>query len=373
MNPFHHGVAVTGYDFCPRPVLISKLQDYMLSRQNCVVKGIRRVGKTSAVLEALRKHGKVGHIYVNCWGKQDVRSLVVTIYEAFLIYQRRKGFSLEKVIRMFSHLRPRASIDPYTGEPSFSVELDSSELDHPKSLEAVLDTLSRESERHALVVVLDEFQAVRQLPDADTLLATMRGAIQLQPQVTYFYLGSTRHLIDDIFNNPEQPFYKSAASVTVEPIERSAFSTYILDRFASGKRRVAPDALTAIFDAACDITGDVQQLCSELWNCTDPGDLIDKVVVPRALERIHHAEQESNTRIIDLLTPGQVRTLVGLARVGGKSPNSKYFLAASGIAQPSSVTKALNRLVERGLVYRDAEGYKFFSPFFRTWLLTQEF
>jgi len=67
-----------------------------------------------------------------------------------------------------------------------------------------------------------------------------------------------------------------------------------------------------------------------------------------------------------------VRVLVGLARVGGASPTSKEFLAAARVAQPSSVTRAINRLSDRGLIYDSPEGYKFFSPFFRTWLLTQE-
>ena len=372
MNPFHHGVAVTGRDFCPRPTLVSELGSHIEARQNCVVKGIRRIGKTSAVLEAIRARKKTRHMYINCWGKQDIRSLATAIYEAFLIYQRRKGLSLEKIIRTFAHLRPKASIDPYSGDTTFSLDLDREALTRPQSLEAVFDFLASEGGKQSLVVVLDEFQALLEIPEADAVMATLRGTIQLQPEVTYFYLGSTRHLIDDIFNSPERPFYKSAATVTVEPIERGPYGAYLQTRFATGKRVISADAMEAVFDAACDITGDVQQLCAELWNCTDPGARIGPDVVPRGLQRIHHAEHESNSRIIDLLTPGQVRALIGLARVGGKRPNSKEFLAASGIAQPSSVTKALNRLVERGLVYRDSEGHKFFSPFFRTWLLATD-
>lgn len=83
-------------------------------------------------------------------------------------------------------------------------------------------------------------------------------------------------------------------------------------------------------------------------------------------------EHESNSRIIDLLTPGQVRVLLGLARVGGARPTSKEFLAASGLRQPSSVSKAIDRLHREGLIFRDAEGYQFFSPFFRTWLIAQD-
>ncbi len=373
MNPFQHGVMVSGKNFCPRPELLKTLINHIDSRQNCVVRGIRRVGKTSAVLEAVRERGSTGCIYINCWGKQDIHSLATAILEGFLIYQRHKGWSLEKIFRLFAHLRPKASIDPYSGVPSISVDLAKETFQEPRSLESVFDLLAHEDTRNPLLVIFDEFQTLLQFTDANAVLATLRGAIQLQPEVTYFYLGSVRHQMDDIFNNPDRPFYKSAASVVVTPIERHVYSHYLRGKFATGKREVTDEGMTAIFDTACDITGDVQQLCSELWNCTDPGVVIDPGAIPHGLERIHHAEHESNSRIIELLSPGQVRVLLGLARVGGQQPTSKEFLAASGIAQPSSVTKALTRLVDRGLVYRDAKEYRFFSPFFRTWLLTQEF
>jgi hypothetical protein len=372
MNPFYHGVAVTGDGFCPRPELVSTLHKHIDSSQNCVIRGVRRIGKTSAVLEALRTHKKAKHIYVNCWGRLDLESLASAIYEAFLIHQQRKGLSIEKIIRAFAHLRPKVTLDPYSGEPTFSVDTSADTAKDPKSIERVLDTLAHEGEKCPLVVVLDEFQALLKLPGAEALLATMRGAIQLQSHVTYFYLGSTRNLMDQIFNSPDQPFYKSAAPVNVPPLERAVYTPYIKDKFATGNRSASAAALSAVFDAACDITGDVQQLCSEIWNFTSEGDTIEAETVPHGLERIHRADHESNSRIIELLTPGQIRVLVGLARVGGVAPTSKEFLAASGIAQPSSVTRALNRLASRGLIYSSPKGYQFFSPFFRTWLLTQE-
>lgn len=363
---------VTGDDFCPRPTLVSSLHEQIDSRQNSVIRGVRRIGKTSAVLEAIRTHKKAVYVYVNCWGKLDVDGLAGTIYEALLMHQRRQGLSVERVIRSFAHLRPKVSLDPYSGEPTFTVDVGADAAGGPRSIERVLDALAKEGKKHHLIVVLDEFQAVSKLPDAAALLATMRGAVQLQPHVTYFFLGSTRNLMDDIFNSPDQPFFKSAASISVEPIERSVFIPYIADRFATGKRTVNPAGLSAIFDAACDITGDVQQLCSEIWNATEAGETIEADTIPRGLERIHRAEHESNSRIVELLTRGQLRVLIGLARVGGSNPTSKRFLEASGIAQPSSVVRALNSLSDRGLIYSSGDGYRFFSPFFRTWLLTQD-
>ena len=113
------------------------------------------------------------------------------------------------------------------------------------------------------------------------------------------------------------------------------------------------------------------QASTRTANTTDAGDVIDVNAVARGLERIHQAERESNSRIIDLPTPGQVRVLLGLAKTRGEQPTSKSFLKISGISQPSSVTKSLMRLENKGLVFRDSKGYRFFSPFFRTWLLSE--
>jgi hypothetical protein len=371
MNPFQHGIVVSGKDFCPRPGLLSELRGHLEARQNCVIRGGRRMGKTSAVMEAIRSERKAGCVLVNCWGKSSLASLAEAISEAFLAYQSRRGLSLKRILSGFAHLRPQATIDPQTGQPSFSVDLAGSRELTPRSLERVLGPIAEEGRRHPVVVVFDEFQALMNLPAHEEIIATLRGAIQMQPEVTYFYLGSMRNLMDSLFNDPRKPFFKSAASVAVGPIERTAFSTYLQEKFRSGRRRVSDEALTMIFDLAQDITGDVQQLCSAIWNGSDPGEEIGADAVRRGLVRIHQAESESNARIIDLLTPGQVRVLLGLAKVGGAQPTSKSFLEASEIRQASSVTKALGRLEREGLIYRDSGGYEFFSPFFRTWILSQ--
>ncbi|MCX6968697.1 MAG: hypothetical protein NTV93_00895 [Verrucomicrobia bacterium] len=370
MNPFQHGVVVSGNDFCPRPELLRELCGHIEARQNCVIRGGRRMGKTSAVLEAIRSRRKAGCVLVNCWGKTSPAGLAEAIAEAFLAYQSRRGLSLKRILGGFAHLRPQATVDPQTGQPSFTVDLAGGRKFPPKSLEHVLDPIGEEGGRHPLVVVFDEFQALMRMEEHEAVIATLRGAIQLQPQVTYFYLGSVRNLMDALFNDPRQPFFKSAASVSVGPIERVSYSAYLREKFFTDRRRASDGALSMIFDMACDTTGDVQQLCSAIWNCTEAGQKIGEDDVRRGLARIHQTENESNTRIIDILTPGQVKVLVGLARVGGSQPTSKTFLQASGVSQPSSVTKAISRLEREGLIFRDPQGYQFFSPFFRTWLLS---
>jgi hypothetical protein len=73
--------------------------------------------------------------------------------------------------------------------------------------------------------------------------------------------------------------------------------------------------------------------------------------------------------LVKPLTNNQLKVLRGLASVGGAQPQSKAFLAASGVRLPASVKRALDRLVKSEIVYGPESDYKFFDPFFRQWIL----
>ncbi|HLP47651.1 MAG TPA: hypothetical protein VK469_17025, partial [Candidatus Kapabacteria bacterium] len=59
--------------------------------------------------------------------------------------------------------------------------------------------------------------------------------------------------------------------------------------------------------------------------------------------------------------------------VGGKNLLSAEFLKVSGITQPSSVKKALQRLEQLKIIYVYKKEYKFINPFFRSWLIYKNF
>ena len=59
-----------------------------------------------------------------------------------------------------------------------------------------------------MVLILDEFQEVVEIdPDLPKL---MRSVFQEQPDVAHVYLGSKRHMMERIFNDENEPFWRSA-------------------------------------------------------------------------------------------------------------------------------------------------------------------
>ena len=65
MIPFKYGSVVSGEDFCGRIETIKLLTEYLLSSQNVLVQGERRIGKTSLIHETTRRMKKVQTLLVD--------------------------------------------------------------------------------------------------------------------------------------------------------------------------------------------------------------------------------------------------------------------------------------------------------------------
>jgi hypothetical protein len=131
--------------------------------------------------------------------------------------------------------------------------------------------------------------------------------------------------------------------------------------------------LVEALDLSDHVPGDVQELCSCLWEVTAPGDKITKKTIWPALELIFACESKSYEAVLVQLTGQQLKCPTALARIGGKMPHSTAFLRESGIGTPASVKKALNRLVKTKVVYRHEGKYKFVNSFLKSWLVWKNY
>jgi len=367
MNPFRYGQVVKGSDFCKRPDLVKALSANIQRGQNVFIQGERRTGKTSLIFETVRRLPKYRLVWVDLLATKTATDFLKRIITAVMAIEKSAGI-FEKTLRQLSHLRPVVSADPITGLPTLSIDA-AVEL-APDSIPAILDLIeSRHSIRRPLVVVFDEFQDISNLKDSTETLAQLRSKIQFQSDIPYVFAGSVRNRMDSIFDNPDSPFFKSAIPLQVGPLGRKVFGKFIEDRFSRGGRTPSRAALDSLFDLCFDIPGDVQHLCSALWDTTTKGDKISADCIPRALELIFSQESKGYETVLTIVSGQQLKLLSALARLGGSAPMSSVFLKNSGIAQASSIQRALKRLTDLRIVFQHEGEYRFVNPFFRAWLL----
>ena len=368
MNPFVYGRIVSKTDFCPRPRLEKVLSAHIDSNQNVLIEGERRTGKTSLICETIRKIKGAKVLHVDLLEIKTVEDLCRRMVKAILSLGTSGGF-LNTLMQGLGRLRPVMSIDTLSGLPTISLAAEA-QLE-PSSIEVILDLIAQQKGKNKIVVVLDEFQDILNLKDHDETLAILRSKIQFHKNVPYVFSGSVRNKMNDIFNNPDSSFFKSAITIEVGSIEKEVFHTFIMKKFMETNRGINVIVIERIFPIAQENPGDIQQMCGALWDCSNEKDFIDESYIPKAFELIFSRESKGYEAALNRLSAQQMHCLTGLARFGGKSLLSADFMKVTGISQPASIKKALTKLIEINIVFRNKDEYKFVNPYFRAWLIAK--
>lgn len=365
-NPFRYGSVVGGDFFCGRTQQIEELTAFIYQGQNIVLQGERRIGKTSLVCETVTRDKSRRLLLVDCMEVKSVDDLCKRILRA-IIAMEQGGTRFDRLIRSLAHLRPLISMNPLTGDPS--VSFDTGRPLEVDSVSQVLDLVEATHRTNPLVVFFDEFQDVLKVDDSRGVLAKLRGTIQHQSEMPYIFAGSVRNKMDEIFNHPDSPFFKSALSFPVGPLAFENFADFIIANFKTGGRVIDKDLVTQLFESSEHVTGDVQQLCEALWSVTERDETIDESTLNKALYLIYSREQQSYEIILSRLSAAYVQVLKTLAWQGGEKTNSAEFVRRAGVSNASAVGSALRHMQTNKIVFKDGSRWRFTNPFFRAWLL----
>lgn len=365
MKPFEYGCVVKGEVFCPRPEIESILVSNMESGQNTVVVGERRMGKTSLIMSAYSKVKGCRLLYVDLLNIRTISDFCDRVASAASRMGRGDSF-LHRTLSFLARLRPTLSMDPHNGMPVVSV--DSRLSEDVSSLEDVVAMIERFSEKERIVVVFDEFQEMLKLDDPDQALATLRSKIQFLSETCFVYSGSVRRDMVRIFVDYKSPFYKSAATMNVGPIEDGAFLDFLQGRFAVGGRKASTDFLLKVLETANRVSGDVQQLCDAILTESDGKEPLADRDIAKGVDRILKQESSAFEMQTENLTRYQMKALCGVARLGGRHVFSSDFIARSALSSAATAKRAFDRLVEMGILYFHEGEYKVFNPFLREWM-----
>lgn len=365
LNPFKYGCVVDGKFFCSRPELAKQLRDYIERGQNVVIQGDRRMGKSSLVSNVVNGMRGYHPLMIDLMGVKGVGDICNRVADALLRFDETDTI-VRRVMGLFAHLKPVATVDAMTGLPTITVDRRASA--DPSTINVAINAIISHVKDRKACVILDEFQDILNVKDGEQVLAIMRSKIQFLQDTAFIYLGSSRNEMLNIFMSPKSPFYKSALLFAVGEMEEKSFYEFVRRKFADGGRRIDKVFFREIWNFVDHTTGDVQEFCDALWVVSADGDQLDRNHFSKALEEIFRRESFSYTTFIKNLTEIQFRVLKALSFIGGAHPLSAEFLELSQITNHTSVKRALNSLYANGLIYPQSGDYKFVSPFFREWV-----
>lgn len=369
-NPFVLGLA-QGSKFCNRQKELDDLYKYATSGRNVVLYSPRRYGKSSLVacLGDRLQHDGYLTAYTDLFPITSEQEVVAKLASAILAGIGKGAdpqTSIKKFTSIFTRLIP--SVEVTEGGMGISVKFDR-DVKIDVLLDDVLSGLFSYLERSGsrACVVLDEFQEITELKASKRIEGTLRSHIQRQEMASFFFVGSRRHILKDIFTNKSRPFYKSALLYTLEVIPKDEFVSYIKGMFGDSGKVCNQDAADAIYDMTRGYSGYVQKLASFAWDLTDND--CDAAIVKSAYDAMIKSESADFEGILGGLSLVQKAVLKAIAKEPTSAPYAKRYLAAHSL-YPSSAQKAMQSLIDRDLLEKDKEGkYRLTDPVFGDWLV----
>lgn len=370
-NPFRYGGVVGGDAFCNREQELNDLLRAMKNGDKLFVHAERRLGKTSLIKTALKQlDSKRYHkVYVDLWPTEGELTFAIAMAKAISeAVSTTADKLLDTAKRFFGRLAPSITLDEQ-GKPQVSfgvrtIEEVSPELEHV--LEAPAKIAAQGSKQ--VVMVLDEFQQILQY-GSDSVERRLRSVVQTHEEIAYIFLGSRKHLIQQMFLDESRPLYRAGGHYPLGPIAEEHWLPFIRERFEQADKHISRGQIHSV----CELTEGhpfyTQHLCHALWELCEPGAKVADDLIEDAVQLLLDRENYAYATLWESLSQNQRRFLKGLANEhAGVKPFSSEFTQMYRLGTASNAQRAAEALLERDVIDREDGSYLITDRFFRIWI-----
>jgi len=369
-NPFRYGAPVEAASFCDRAAELDALTGRMRDGIHAFVLSPRRYGKTSLLLEALRRHRKAGGRggYANlllCTTEAEVAGVVLTAVAREVLRpagKARRG--LEHVVR---HLRvaPTVEFAP-DGKVTFSLLPATGAERWYEVLEDAVALLERAGERRPAALALDEFQQVAEIGPKG-LGGAFKALADQARGTSLVFSGSRLSVMERLTRARGAPLLGMGETFDLDVVPEDEMSAHLVARARQGGKRLTRSVARSLYRRADGVPNDVQWLAHAAFEAA--GEAIDEAAVDDGLASIVRRQAGFFAERYESLAPSQQRIVRELARSPREKVYAKAFLDTVMVANANAVTTALRALTEQEIVRRHGRQWRLASPFFRAWLL----
>ena len=370
-KPFIYGKYVEGDNFTDRVNETARLKTDFEHGVNVILMSRRRMGKTSLVRKAMNavENPRVRTVYMDIYDCRSEYEFLNRYASAILkATASRMEQAVENVKEFLFRLTPRISFSP---EPlsDFSLSLGITPQNYqPEEVLRLPEEIARRKDIH-LVVCIDEFQQIGEFADTLTLQKRLRGIWQQQQHVSYCLFGSKKHMMSDIFLDKKMPFYMFGETLTLKPIPRSEWATFICSRFdREGKHITEQQALWLADQVEC-YSSYVQQLAWIVMVNTQTE--VTEDILRASLDELLDQSSELFIQQTQGLTTYQLNLLRSItdgthSGFGQKAVQERYPLGSK-----SNINRIRTALIDRELIEQTADGIIIPDPVFRLWFARQ--
>ena len=368
MNPFSYGTIVKGEYFYDRQDECSRIVSTLSGGNNIVLFAPRRYGKTSLVFRAIEKLEEKGFtcIYFDFMPVYSRESFIESYSKAIITKQSNLQRAVKLMASLVKGIRPKIAFDP-SGKPEFSMDF-SDKIISENTLEEIIDLPSKmASVKSKYIVIFDEFQEISKM-NGENFENLLRSKIQQQQNVSYLFLGSRTHLLNDMFNNKSRAFYNSAMVMQLDALPENETITYLKNRFALSNITIDDSSAKLIIDQAGNIPYYIQLLAAEIWqHMISTSSVVNDEIITNCAEKIIDLKNDYYLELYDKLTAYQKKLVRAIAE-NGENVFSADYASTYRLSATSTTQKALTGMLEQGIIEKVNGVYFIGDPFFKRFI-----
>lgn len=363
-NPFIVLGTIPDPYFCDREKETERLVRYLTNGQNVVLHAPRRIGKSKLIEHCFEQpaiKGKYYTIFVDILQTGNLQEFTYEFGKAVFEATASLG---DKLMKQFAQtvqsLHTEYTIDPMTGFPKLSLS-----IGHIENAIYTIEEVFRflEQADKPCIVAIDEFQRIADYPEKN-VEAILRTHIQKMRNCKFVFAGSDRHLLGQMFQDYNRPFYNSAATITLEQIERSKYNAFATMHFEEYDKHIAPEDVDRVYDLFDGNTFAMQKTLNIAFSLTGKKEWCTIDTIRQAIDEIIEENDFSYRTHLMSVGSSQKEVLFAIARSGkAMQITSAAFVGKYRLGSASSVQSAVRKLKADGWVaeYINQAGQKYYQ------------
>ena len=364
---FVYGMSVEGENFTDRVKETKRLKMDFENGINVVLVSPRRIGKSSIVRKVMKEIAN-----------PDIKIVFMDIYDCrseYDFYNRfasellkqtatKTEYVIENIKKFLVRLSPKISFSP---EPmsEYSLSLGITPQNYQPEEILQLPELIGQSQGIHIIVCIDEFQQIGEMPDTLTIQKRLRGIWQHQRNVSYCLFGSKKHLMTKLFQNRRMPFFQFGEMMYLEKIPTEEWVPFICSRFESQGKQISEELAKRICETVDGNSSYVQQLA---WNVLAE---TEKTTTEDDFERGVDALLAQCSALFEEqlkgLTSYQMNFIRALCDGVISEFGSKKILETYNLGSKSNISRIKTTLQEKEMIDVDKDNVYLEDPVFKLW------
>lgn len=367
-NPFLTKGYISPQYFCDREEETKALLSAVQNGRDIILYGKRKMGKSALIKHVFHQlDKKTMTTWVDLLPSENFDDFLTLTATAVLNAYEESDPMHKKLWDGVKKLRPTINYDELSGLPSVSFDLRDTTA-RINTFSELIRLLSKVSKK--VVLALDEFQQIQQYPEQN-IEEHLRTLLQSLPNVALIFSGSDQHMLLDMFNQIDRPFYEFGQYLKLGPIDSDKYVDFIEKHFNKHKRQIDRGDIYSLIEWCNHRTMNIQILANRLFSTQKKKISIEDI--NQMKDTILKEKEDIYYTLRRVVSKGQWKVITAFAQEGKVyEPYGKAFMQKYGFSNSSTIRRVVKFCLDRGLLYQSHDGKASFfeidDVFLRRWI-----